>query len=116
MTRHQGLDVRVAPEVRQLLRRSARSDARLQGRFITQMRRLGTSDTRARSAKKLVALDLWEVRIGSHRAFFCPVPGSRRIAVGALVFKDAQKLRMAKLRAIERQVHQWRDRLKEDEG
>jgi hypothetical protein len=108
MTRHQGFDVRVAPEVEAAL---LRGDPQLHARFTVEMRRLREHGTRSRSAKKLHGLDLWEVRIADHRAFFRRIPGTRTIAVGALVVKRRKRLRMGKLRVIERQVRRWENEL-----
>ncbi len=74
---------------------------------------LSISGTRATSVKKLRALDLWEIRVGDRRAFFCPVRGTSILAVGALEPKRAKRFRMTKLRAIEQRVHRWRDAMEE---
>ncbi len=74
---------------------------------------MARSGTRATGAKKLRSLDLWELRIGAYRAYFCRVPGTPVLAVGVLEVKKTKKLRMTQLKAIERKVHQWRDVLKE---
>ena len=113
MTRHQGFDVRVAPEVEDVLRRSESSGTSLRGRFLVEAERLAAFGLRSRSARKLRGLDLWEARVGDHRAFFRLVPGTRTIAVGALVSKRTRRLRMDKLRAIERQVRTWENELKD---
>lgn len=63
--------------------------------------------------KKLRGLDLWEMRTGDHRAFFCPVRGTNLLAVGAFGSKKTAKFKMTKLRAIERRVHHWGDNLEE---
>ena len=114
MTRLEGFDVRVAPEVWSALRGLDRSDPGFRSRFVAEMRRLKANGTRARSAKKLSGFELWEMRVGNYRAFLSPVPGSRRIAVGALVGKDSRRLRAQALRTIEREVHRSRDRQKEE--
>jgi hypothetical protein len=74
---------------------------------------LSVSGTRATGVKKLRGLDLWEMRIGDHRAFFYPVRGTNLLAVGALESKKTAKFKMTKLRAIERRVHHWGDNLEE---
>jgi hypothetical protein len=108
MTRRQGFDVRVAPEVEAAL---LQGHPRLSAKFTVEMRRLREYGTRSRSAKKLRGLDLWEARVADHRAFFRLIPGTRTIAVGALVAKRRKRLRMDKLRVIERQVHRWESEL-----
>lgn len=111
MTRPRGFDVRVAPEVLEVLERSR--DHRERVRFLSAVDRLALHGTRAPGAKKLISLDLWEVRYGDSRAFFCPVPGTRKLAVGAVLRKKSRKLAMSHLRAAERSVHRWRSRLEE---
>ena len=64
--------------------------------------------------KKLRSLDLWEIRVGRHRLFFCLVPGTNQLAVGALLEKTSRRIEMARLRQIEREVHRWRDALGRD--
>jgi len=73
--------------------------------------RLARNGTRAEGTKKLRALDLWEIRAGQFRLFFCPVPGQRVLAVGSVVVKSSRRIKMAKLQQIERAVHRWRDTL-----
>ncbi len=109
MTRHDAYDVRVAPEVLEQIERSR--DPRELVRFFDALDRLSRQGTRAPSAKKLESLDLWEVRYGDRRAFFCLVPGTTMLAVGAVLVKRSRKLRMSRLRAAERSVHRWRRRL-----
>jgi mRNA-degrading endonuclease RelE of RelBE toxin-antitoxin system len=111
MTRPQGFDVRVAPEVEHVLQRADRSGTPLRARFLVETERLAAHGLRSRSTRKLGGLDLWEARIGDYRAFFRLVPGTRTIAIGALVAKRTKRLRMDKLRAIERQVRTWENDL-----
>lgn len=111
MTRHQGFDVRVAPDVRRVLLQADRSGTPLRARFVVESERLATYGLRSRSAKKLRGLDLWEVRIGDHRAFIRLVPETRTIAVGALVAKRTRRLPIEKLRVIERQIREWENEL-----
>ena len=114
MTRPQGFDVRVAPEVERVvgelaLRRGKSMD---DARWISAAQdRLARSGTRAEGAKKLRALDLWEIRAGRYRLFFCLVPRTNLIAVGAVLAKSSRRIRMAQLKRVERNVHSWRDRL-----
>jgi len=116
MTRHRTFDVRVAPDVEQAVRAmahrpgTASTDAK---HVLAAQQRLAAFGTRANGAKKLRSLALWEIRAGRQRIFFCPVPGTRRLAVGALIVKSTSRLRTAKLKAIEHEVHRWRDELKE---
>lgn len=116
MTRHRGFDVWVAPNVTEVIRDMAgqpgtvADDAR---RIRAAQRRLAISGTRAVGARKLRSLDLWEIRAGRYRLFFCPVPGRAQITVGALVLKTSRRLRSAKLQSIERMVHRWRDEVEE---
>ncbi len=115
MTRHSGWEVRVSAEVNEAIVREARreADARIVADVRNAMGLLRINGTRATGAKKLRALDLWEIRIGDFRAYFCPVRGTNLLAVGALEAKRTRRLRMTKLRMIERRVHRWRDTLKE---
>ena len=114
MTRQEGFDVRVAPavadQVRALALRSGdpADDAR---RIYAAQDRLARNGTRAEGVRKLRSLDLWEIRAGRYRLFFCLVPGTRRLAVGAPQAKTSGRIRMATLRQIELDVHRWRDRL-----
>ena len=112
MTRHRGFDVRVAPQVEQQLLRLAQRP----GHSMVESRRiraalllLESMGTRASGTKKMKSLDLWEIRAGRYRLFFALVPGTSRIAVGALIAKDAQRIKMTRLKLIECKVHQWRD-------
>lgn len=111
MTRHDGLDVRIAPEVEETLQRADRSGQQLRARFLTQADRLAANGLEAHEAKKLGSLDLWELRVGDHRAFLCSMPATRMIAVGALVAKRRSRLRPKTLQVIERQVRGWADAL-----
>jgi hypothetical protein len=115
MTRPQRWNVRVSPTVEEQVRLLARRDphARLVADIKIAMALLSVSGTRATGVKKLRGLDLWEMRIGDHRAFFCPVRGTNLLAVGALESKKTAKFKMTKLRAIERRVHHWGDNLEE---
>jgi len=113
MTRHQGFDVRVAPEVLATLARSPKRPAsteRTKG-FARAMRRLRREGTRAEGVKKLKGLDLWEIRFESHRAFFRLVPRTRTIAVGFVQTKKSWRIPMRRLRHIERVVRGWSDEL-----
>ena len=117
MTRHQRFDVRVAPEVeKRMLDLAERSGAaRVESRHIrAALLLLGSMGTRAHGAKKLKSLELWEIRAGRHRLFFTLVPGTRRLAVGALIAKDARRIGMTRLKLIERKVHLWRDKVLAD--
>jgi len=73
------------------------------------MERLRREGTRAHGAKKLKDLDLWEIRAHDWRAFFVPLSRGNRIAVGAILTKRSQRIRMRKLKHIERVVHHWSD-------
>ena len=109
MTRHRGFDVRVSPEVEAQIRewaRTQRSDAR---KVIDAQDRLAREGTRAPGAKKLQGLDLWEIRAGRFRVFFCLVPRTNQLAIGAVLAKTARRIRMAKLKRVEREVHRWRE-------
>ena len=105
--------VRASPDVEQVIRQVARgrASARLVADYRAGLDQLARSGTRANGVKMLRSLELWEVRMGEYRAFFCPVPGTGVIAIGALVAKRTGKLRMKRLRTIERRVHRWRDEL-----
>lgn len=113
MTRPQGFDVRVAPEV--LARYEGRSKGARRSRdarsFADAMERLRREGTRATGAKKLKGFDLWEIRADDQRAFFRPVPRSNRIAVGYVLTKTTRRLWSSRLRHIERIVGQWCDAL-----
>jgi hypothetical protein len=115
MTRPQRWDVRIAPDVEEQVRALARRDphARFVADIKSAMALMIVSGTRATGVKKLRGLDLWEIRISDHRAFFCPVRGTSVLAVGALEAKKTEKFKMTRLRAIERRVHHWRDNLEE---
>jgi hypothetical protein len=105
--------VRVSVDIEDRMRGLARErpSARLAADFRAALDRLATSGTRANGVKKLSSLQLWQVRIGDHRAFFDLVPGSRVIALGALVTKRRSRLDMKELMAVQRRVHRWRDEL-----
>ena len=75
---------------------------------------LASMGTRANGARKLQSLELWEVRAGRHRLFFSPVPGTHKLAVGALIVKEVRRIKMSRLRHIEHKVHIWRDALRAD--
>ena len=113
MTRPQGFDVRVAPDVVDVLS-SRRACVGLAQQFGQAMRRLEQFGTRATGAKKLAGLDPWEIRAGEHRAYFCPVPGKRVLAVGALIPKKAKRHRSARLLVITARVHRWREAVQEE--
>jgi hypothetical protein len=113
MTRHRGFDVRVAPHVLESIDHA--QDPRQPAAFFDAVDRLARHGTRAPGAKKLKALDLWEIRFRDSRAFFTVVPGKRVIAVGAVTSKKSRRLRMSRLRTIEHQVQRWRRQL-ENEG
>jgi len=105
--------VRVSVDIEDRMRGLARKrpSARLAADFRAALDRLAMSGTRANGVKKLSSLQLWQVRIGDHRAFFDLVPGSRVIALGALVTKRRSRLDMKELMAVQRRVHRWRDEL-----
>jgi hypothetical protein len=109
MTRHKGFDVRVSPEVLDGIERSR--DAIEEVRFFDAIDRLSRDGTRAPGTRKLKSLDLWEIRFGESRAFFSLVPGTRLLAVGAIATKKSRRLRMSRLRSIEKAVHRWRREL-----
>lgn len=109
MTRHPGFDIRIAPEVLGLLEQSR--DPTEEIRFFDAIDRLSRHGTRAPGTRKLKALDLWEIRFGESRAFFCLVPGTRILAVGVIAMKKTRRLKMSRLRWIEQTVHRWRRRL-----
>lgn len=117
MTRHEGFDVRLAPEVVRAIRELTRQS----GKAVDDVRRiyaaqdaLRRTGTRAAGVKKLRSLETWEIRAGRYRLFFCRLPGTRVIAVGAVVVKSSRRIRMARLRQIERRVQAWRRELEED--
>ena len=117
MTRPRRWDVRISPVVEEQVRELARkagdsmNDAR---RISAAQDRLARNGTRASGVKKLRSLDLWEIRAGRHRLFFCLVPGTNQLAVGALLEKTSRRIEMARLRRTERDVHRWRDALGRD--
>ena len=94
--------------MRRLTRGAPSADMR---RVWAAQERLARAGTRAKGARKLRSLDLWEIRAGQFRLFFCPVPGQRVLAVGSVVVKSSRRIKMAKLQQIERAVHRWRDTL-----
>jgi hypothetical protein len=117
MTRRKGFDVCVAPQVERHIRRlaqhggAAADDAR---HLLAAQDRLALNGTRADGVKKLRALDLWEIRAGRYRLFFCLVPRSNLLAVGVVLAKTSRRIRMARLKRIELEVHQWRDELERE--
>jgi hypothetical protein len=117
MSREKRWRVRVAAEAHDVILESARTTGhrRLTRDFDQAMDHLARSGTRATGAKKLKTLDLWEIRVGDHRAYLCLVTGTAQLAVGALVAKRTRKHRIKTLKAIERKVHRWRDQLAEEE-
>ncbi len=117
MTRHSGWEVRVSPDVKRTVQSAAHdhgASARLPRDFRRAMNRLNRNGTRAAGAKKLKSLDLWEIRIGVYRAYFCPIRGTDVIAVGALVVKKTRRHRSSLLKTIETRVHRWRDAVEEE--
>jgi hypothetical protein len=113
MTRHQGFDVRVAPDVLAALAGVPPGvpRTRIARAFAGAMDRLGHAGTHAAAAKKLKGLDLWEVRVEDRRVFFRPVARSNVIAVGFIATKRSRRLRMSRLKHIERAVRRWSDEL-----
>ena len=113
MSRPSGWSVRVSPDVDDAILAVARRDssARLVTDVLAGFDRLARSGTRATGVKKLRSLDLWEIRLGDYRAYFCPVPGTDLLAVGVLEAKRTRRLRMERIKTIERKVHGWRDSL-----
>ena len=110
MTRHQRFDVRVAPEIERALKEMAAAHGAAAAdsqRMLRALRRLREEGVWACEVQKLQSLDLWEVRAGEYRLFFCPIRGTRRLAVGAMVRKSRQRLPMRRLRRIESRVHRW---------
>ena len=116
MTRHQEFDVRLSPDVERALDALAAAggigaaDSR---RAMRALRRLREEGVWARGVQRMRSLDLWEIRAGDYRLFFCPVPGTRRLAVGAMVRKTRQKLPMRQLKRVESRVRQWRAEVEE---
>ena len=117
MTRHRRYDVRLSPEVEQALHpvRPDPETAKRARRFFDAMDRLSDQGTRAGGVKKIQGSELWEMRLGDRRVFFCLVAGTRLIAVGAVVTKKTRKLRAGKLHSIENAVQAWRDALEDYE-
>jgi hypothetical protein len=113
MTRHQGWDVHVAPDVPAAIDEGAAKSERTKRRaaFAGAMDRLGRQGTRTNGVKKMKGLDLWELRIGDTRVFFIRVTRSNLIAVGAIATKRSRRMRMSRLQHIERVVHEWGDRV-----
>ena len=111
MTRHESFDVRVAPDVEEVLtalaasRGSAATDSQ---RLLRALRHLRDEGIWARNVQKMQSLDLWELRAGDYRLCFCPVRDSRRLAVGSVARKARRKLPMRQLKQIEKKVHRWR--------
>jgi hypothetical protein len=108
MTRHQGFDVRVAPEVARVVR-SQKTPVILPQQFGRAMRRLEHYGTRAAGVRKLADMDLWDIRLGDHRAHFSPVPGTKVIAVGVVLTTKTKRHKRTELAAVESRVHRWRD-------
>ena len=116
MTRHQGFDVRVAPEVERELKDLAHGHghAAVDARRIRQaIQRLEAEGTWANGVRKMQSLALWELRAGDYRLFFCQLRGTRRLAVGAMARKSRQRLPMRHLKRIETEVRRWREELEE---
>lgn len=111
-----GWEVRISPDIDETLLGVARARAStdLIAGFRGAMDLLARGGTRANGAKKLKSLDLWEIRVGDHRAYFSPVPGTTVLAVGALEAKKTRRLQSWKLKTIERKVRRWRDALEEE--
>jgi hypothetical protein len=104
----------VAPQVEATLLKADREGRPLRAWFVVAMRQLATNGLRAPSARKFKGLDIWEVRVGDHRAFLRPVSGTHTIGVGALLPKRTQRIRMDRLKLIERQVDEWSCELEDD--
>ncbi len=115
MTRHTGWDVRISPDVIRAVRDTTVSGGStpIRAQFVTEIDRLQRFGTRANGVKKMRSLDLWEIRSGDRRVFFCLGPHAGMIAVGAIERKTSKRLRMTKLQTVERKVHRWRDQLEE---
>ena len=113
MTRHQGFDVRISPQVLAALGSASGGAPRTRGAraFAEAMERLSREGTRAQGAKKLKGLDLWEMRFENRRAFFRLGPRSQMIAVGFALTKKSSRLPMRRLKHIERVVRAWSDEL-----
>lgn len=111
MARHRGFDIRLAPKVEEQVRELARRHQGEVRQLIGAQDRLAREGTRAPGVKRLSSLDLWEVRAGRTRLYFCPVRGTNQLAVGAMAVKTTKRLRMARLKDIERSVHHWRAEL-----
>jgi hypothetical protein len=112
-----GWRVRISPEVEAIIVEAGGrhgTSAELIRDFRHAMRRLAWNGTRASGAKKLRSLDLWEIRVGDHRAYFSLVPGNNVLAVGALVVKRTRRHRAQQLKTIERRVLRWRGALEEE--
>lgn len=115
MTRRPHFDVRIPPAVRRLVDPGdSGHGARRASHFFDGMDRLSIEGTRAAGVKKLKGREVWEMRLGDRRAFFCLVPGTRIIAVGALSTKKSRRLSSNRLRVIERAVHAWRTALEDE--
>lgn len=115
MSKPPGWEVRISPDIDETLLGVARGRAssELIADFRGAMDLLARNGTRANGAKKLRSLDLWEIRVGDHRAYFCPVSGATVLAVGVLEAKNTKRLPSRKLKTIERKVHRWRDTVEE---
>jgi len=109
-----GWQVRVAPDVTEFVDGSARrhgDSLRLATRFHQAMSALASQGTRANGAKKLKSMDLWEIRVGDHRAYFCLVPDTNELAVGAFAPKRTRKQSPRTMKGLEMKTHRWRDRV-----
>jgi hypothetical protein len=113
MSRPDPFDVRVSPAIEDRLRELDHAGSTLPARFVTAVDRLAANGLDGRAARKLTSLDLWEVRVGDHRAFLRLVRGSRMIAVGSFVPKRRSRLNARMLATIERQVQRWVDDLQD---
>jgi hypothetical protein len=72
---------------------------------------LTSQGTRASGAKKLKSMDLWEIRVGDYRAYFCLVSGTNELAVGAFAPKRTYKQSPRTMKGLEMKTHRWRDRV-----
>ncbi len=108
MTRHEGCTVHVSRRVREQIRQLGQRHQRESHQATSALDRLARAGTRASGVSKLQGLDLWEIRAGQVRLFFCPVAGSHEVAVGAMTVKKTKRLRMTRLKHLESVVHGWR--------
>ena len=107
MTRHQRFDVRLAPEVAEAVCELAErpgAGAAQARRLRTAIWHLSVEGTRASGAKKLRSLDLWEIRVGDYRVFFCPVRRTKQVAVATMLTKTVRRLPMRRQKHIEAKV------------